>query len=112
MIAVENAFKLIEENTAIGEIEIINASDAFGRILRENVYSAVNLPPFRASVKDGYAVMDTDGKGRREIIGRSDAGSAVNYLFKNCLQSFIDNFEQRIEDNFVNYNLTKNMFSF
>lgn len=80
MIAVENAFKLIEENTAIGEIEIINASDAFGRILRENVYSAVNLPPFRASVKDGYAVMDTDGKGRREIIGRSDAGSAPDLL--------------------------------
>ncbi|XP_043466682.1 gephyrin isoform X2 [Leptopilina heterotoma] len=80
MVPVESAFKLIEENTIIGEVEIINACNAFGRILRENVYSAVNLPPFRASVKDGYAVLDTDGKGRREIIGRLDAGSTPNLL--------------------------------
>ncbi|XP_051164081.1 molybdenum cofactor synthesis protein cinnamon [Leptopilina boulardi] len=83
MISVESAFKLIEENVTMGEIEIISAWNAFGRILRENVFSVVNLPPFRASVKDGYAVLDTDGKGLRKVIGSSDAGDAPNLLHLN-----------------------------
>lgn len=80
MISVESALKLVEENVDVGEVETISVSNAFGMILRENVYSVVNLPPFRASIKDGYAVLATDHKGRREVVGRSDAGAAVSIL--------------------------------
>lgn len=31
-------------------------SDGMGRVLAQDVYAKDNLPPFPASVKDGYAV--------------------------------------------------------
>ncbi|XP_056402176.1 gephyrin isoform X18 [Hyla sarda] len=45
-----------------------------GRVLAQEVYAKDNLPPFPASVKDGYAVRAADGPGDRFIIGESQAG--------------------------------------
>uniref|UniRef100_A0A8C7FL52 Gephyrin n=1 Tax=Oncorhynchus kisutch TaxID=8019 RepID=A0A8C7FL52_ONCKI len=45
-----------------------------GRVLAQDVYAKDNLPPFPASVKDGYAVRAADGPGDRFIIGESQAG--------------------------------------
>ena len=39
-----------------------------------------SLPPFRASLKDGYAAIASDGVGIRDVLGNSVAGSnAVSY---------------------------------
>lgn len=74
-----------------------------GRVLAQDVYAKDNLPPFPASVKDGYAVrgekrnrgvchiwlffwsllslsvflIAADGPGDRFIIGESQAGEQV-----------------------------------
>ncbi|XP_044127559.1 gephyrin isoform X2 [Bufo gargarizans] len=63
-----------------GENEFLHASSApitlygMGRVLAQEVYAKDNLPPFPASVKDGYAVRAADGPGDRFIIGESQAG--------------------------------------
>uniref|UniRef100_A0AAQ4RAU4 Gephyrin n=1 Tax=Gasterosteus aculeatus aculeatus TaxID=481459 RepID=A0AAQ4RAU4_GASAC len=49
-------------------------TDGMGRVLAQDVYAKDNLPPFPASVKDGYAVRAADGPGDRFIIGESQAG--------------------------------------
>lgn len=41
------------------------SSDGLGRVLAQDIYAKDNLPPFPASVKDGYAV-------------RGEAAPAVN----------------------------------
>ncbi|KAL7992341.1 hypothetical protein Chor_016597 [Crotalus horridus] len=48
--------------------------NGMGRVLAQDVYAKDNLPPFPASVKDGYAVRAADGPGDRFIIGESQAG--------------------------------------
>jgi len=45
------------------------------RILAEDVVARDPLPPFPASIKDGYAVIASDGIGLREVIGFSNAGT-------------------------------------
>lgn len=77
MISVEDATKIVYENAGRTKIETINASDAYGRILFNSVCSLVNLPPFRASIKDGYAVLASDGKGKRRVLGGVKAGTTV-----------------------------------
>lgn len=39
--------------------------------------SPLNLPPFRASIKDGYAVQADGGKGIKKVIGYVAAGDEV-----------------------------------
>lgn len=80
MISMEAAEKLIEENAVASDVEVVNVKNAFHRILREDVYSFCHLPPFRASVKDGYAILASDGKGRRKVLGKLEAGFAVSIL--------------------------------
>uniref|UniRef100_A0A8C1K5K7 Gephyrin n=1 Tax=Cyprinus carpio TaxID=7962 RepID=A0A8C1K5K7_CYPCA len=72
--AMDKAFITVLEMTAVLGTEIINYRDGMGRVLAQDVYAKDNLPPFPASVKDGYAVRAADGPGDRFIIGESQAG--------------------------------------
>ncbi|XP_052326783.1 gephyrin isoform X12 [Oncorhynchus keta] len=72
--SMDKAFITVLEMTAILGTEIINYRDGMGRVLAQDVYAKDNLPPFPASVKDGYAVRAADGPGDRFIIGESQAG--------------------------------------
>jgi gephyrin len=45
------------------------------RVLAEDVRSVENLPPFPASMMDGYAVVAKDGKGTFDVCGSATAGS-------------------------------------
>ncbi|MCT4564586.1 MAG: molybdopterin molybdotransferase MoeA [Maledivibacter sp.] len=62
-------------------IEVIDISKAVGRILAEDVFSNVNVPHFRRSTVDGYAVISKDTHGASEglpafleVIGEVDMG--------------------------------------
>ena len=44
----------------INKIEVINLLDAEDKILAENIYSKINLPPFKNSAVDGYALLKQD----------------------------------------------------
>ncbi|XP_011882674.1 PREDICTED: gephyrin [Vollenhovia emeryi] len=76
MISVGEAVRLIRTSVEQKRVESVNVKDAHGRILSEDIYSNCDLPPFRASIKDGYAVLASDGKGRRKVLCGVKAGTA------------------------------------
>lgn len=59
--------------------EIVLARDVYqhnGSVLAQDVFASVPLPPFNASIKDGYAVIAQDGDGLRKVLPKvSLAGS-------------------------------------
>lgn len=81
MISIEEALQLICKYT-----EPLNSNDKLeedlerchGRILDGDLYSKYDLPPFRASIKDGYAVLANDGKGKRKVLSAIKAGDTVS----------------------------------
>ncbi len=46
--------------SVINKTEIINLLDAQDKILAENIYSKIDLPPFKNSAVDGYALLKKD----------------------------------------------------
>uniref|UniRef100_G3PIJ7 Gephyrin n=1 Tax=Gasterosteus aculeatus aculeatus TaxID=481459 RepID=G3PIJ7_GASAC len=92
--SMDKAFITVLEMTPILGIEVINyrgesskcvsvcarsaqfnaQTYGLGRVLAQDIYAKDNLPPFPASVKDGYAVRAADGPGDRFIMGESQAG--------------------------------------
>ena len=49
-----------KQSILIKQIELINLLDAEDKILAENIYSKINLPPFKNSAVDGYAILKND----------------------------------------------------
>lgn len=85
MISIEDALNIIKET--IEELPKVQVDiwQCLGRVLSETVYSPCHIPPFRASIKDGYAVICSDGKGKRKVLGGIEAGRTVKKLnFHNC----------------------------
>uniref|UniRef100_T1JB58 MoaB/Mog domain-containing protein n=1 Tax=Strigamia maritima TaxID=126957 RepID=T1JB58_STRMM len=75
-IPVRTAVDNILRETKILDFETLNYKDAHGRVLAIDVRAKDPLPPFPASVKDGYAVIAADGVGIRKVLGESSAGSS------------------------------------
>jgi molybdopterin molybdotransferase len=55
--------------------EPVEVGAAAGRVLAEDVRSAVDLPPFPSSAMDGYAVRVADLPGTLRVVGESAAGT-------------------------------------
>ncbi|KDP42916.1 hypothetical protein JCGZ_23858 [Jatropha curcas] len=53
----------------------VSLHDALGKVLAEDIRAPDPLPPYRASVKDGYAVVASDGPGEYPVITESRAGN-------------------------------------
>jgi len=76
MISVEQASQIISENTQLpNKSNDINLIDALGYVLFEDVLSPINMPPFRQSAMDGYALQLHDAK-TYSLIGEIKAGDA------------------------------------
>ncbi|KAF2890704.1 hypothetical protein ILUMI_15469, partial [Ignelater luminosus] len=58
-------------------IEVIDITQSLNRVLAEDVYAKDPLPPFNASIKDGYAVKAADGAGIRTVRDVVAAGDTV-----------------------------------
>lgn len=53
----EAAIHALKESVqAVTEIQVCSLSDVLGRVLAENVFAPLDLPPFHASAMDGFAV--------------------------------------------------------
>ncbi|XP_015109659.1 gephyrin [Diachasma alloeum] len=74
MISMKEAEEIINRYTWQGENEFVDLWDCHGRILSEDIRAQCDLPPFRASIKDGYAVVASDGGGQRRVLGGLEAG--------------------------------------
>lgn len=64
-------------------------SHALGMILAQSVHAAEPLPPFRAAVKDGYAVWAADGPGLYPITGASTAGHDPDFVLAQGSVAYI-----------------------
>ena len=79
MISVEDAKSRVFSSFSILGSEQIAVSNAFGRVLAEDIYSRVNQPPVAVSSMDGYAVRTIDVRTTPKkllLIGESSAGSS------------------------------------
>ncbi len=83
LVTLEEAVKKLYEHFEPKPLgfEEIPLFDAFGRVLAEDVYSEVDVPPFDRAAMDGYAVKAADTFGAREdkpvklkIIGKVKVG--------------------------------------
>ncbi|XP_043716434.1 molybdopterin biosynthesis protein CNX1 [Telopea speciosissima] len=75
MIPVNDALEIVLSTAQRLEPITVPLQDAFGKILAEDIRASDPLPPYRASVKDGYAVVASDGPGEYPIITESRAGN-------------------------------------
>ncbi|MDH3528193.1 MAG: molybdopterin molybdotransferase MoeA [Acidobacteriota bacterium] len=77
MISIEEALKIVEDQTFCLPVEGVGLEGCVGRVLAEDVYSDMDLPPFDRSQMDGFAVRSLDvgmSPARLRIIGESAAG--------------------------------------
>lgn len=78
MISVKNAFYLLDEHIQVtSETEYVTCINALKMILAENIHAALDLPPFRQSVMDGYALR-LHNSHNYKLIGEVQAGSSFN----------------------------------
>lgn len=80
MISVNQAKKIIEDNTVPLPWQYISLEESTGCALAESVYSEVDVPSFPQSSMDGYAIAYTAllASRRAEINGEIAAGSVLN----------------------------------
>lgn len=77
MIPVTKAIKIVERESPSLGTERIGLADAVGRVLAEDIFADMDMPPFDRSQMDGYAVKAADTIGTPvvlEIVGESAAG--------------------------------------
>ncbi len=79
LLSPDEALALVLERVQPLEAERVPVSAASGRVLAEAARAVVDLPPFRSSAMDGYAVRATDTPGRLRIAGRVAAGRPVDH---------------------------------
>ncbi|EFO28413.1 hypothetical protein LOAG_00059 [Loa loa] len=75
-VSVEEAMEMIEEHASLtNRTRLVRVTDIKpGDILAENVNATKAHPEMRTSVKDGYAVIASDGKGIRKVVTGTTAG--------------------------------------
>lgn len=66
--ALEVIKKVIPSNNDTLNLGIQDIPNLIGKVLAQDVISPENIPPFPASVKDGYAVLASDGVGMRKVM--------------------------------------------
>lgn len=74
MIPYEEAFETIINNSRTLGKEQVNFRNSLNRVLAENVYSDINMPPFNKSAMDGYACRKSDLANPLEVIETIAAG--------------------------------------
>ena len=85
MISVEEAYERIMAHFQALEPEEVELLDSLDRVLAEDVYSDIDIPPFANSAMDGYAVRSQDVIGASvenpvvlRVIGNLAAGYTIN----------------------------------
>ncbi len=73
MISVNEARKIISENTDKAQEMIVGLQKSLGRLVAEDIYSPIDVPSFDNSAMDGYA-MEFDGQKEWELEGVIQAG--------------------------------------
>lgn len=75
MIAFDKAFELVMSSAKPGSTEQVILLNALNRVLAEDIFSDINMPPFNKSAMDGYACRREDIKNDLEIVDEIPAGT-------------------------------------
>jgi molybdopterin molybdotransferase len=82
MIPIEEALERVLENTRPLPMESIAFTEAAGRLLREDVSSDIDMPPFPRSAVDGFALRSRDVESvpaMLRVVGTVPAGSFPDF---------------------------------
>jgi len=82
MIQIEDAFRILNTIVFHPEIEYIRLMNSLGRILAEDIISAISMPPFDKSAMDGYAISSNDTSEQFKIVETIAAGSVPSHTIK------------------------------
>jgi len=89
MVGVDEALARVLESVALLPVAEVPLLDALGLVLAEPVVAEADVPPFRNSAMDGYAVRAGDTAGaafdrpvRLRVVGQIAAGQAVDLALK------------------------------
>lgn len=77
LVPMDEALSMIMANSQCLPQKIITLEDSLGYVLASDVFAKEPFPPFPASVKDGYAVLASDGPGERLVLGPVTAGEVT-----------------------------------
>lgn len=95
LLSVQGALEKIKNAIRpVQDIEIIQIDSCLNRILSEDVFSPIPLPPFKSSAMDGFALKESDWVNNADkefsIIGRSLAGHPFEGAVKknHCIRIF------------------------
>ena len=80
MLSVEAAQSTVLAQAAPLPPRSVAARSARGHVLAAEIRASQPLPPFPASVKDGYAVVAADGPGTYPIVGEAIAGRMADFV--------------------------------
>src|SRR5690349_4702392 len=75
ILSLAEAQALVRERVHPLPAEAVPLAEAAGRVLAELATAAVDLPPFRSSAMDGYALRAADTPGTLPVVFRVAAGS-------------------------------------
>lgn len=78
MISVTEALSIVSNITYTSKKTTVLLKDADGLVLSDDVVSPINMPPFRQSAMDGYA-LSLHHHNSYEVIGEVPAGSGIDY---------------------------------
>jgi gephyrin len=79
LLPVADALAIVLAQAAALPARPVALGDAPGLVLAEDVVAREPLPPFPASVKDGYAVVAADGPGDYPVAGAVTAGHVAEF---------------------------------
>jgi len=74
MITSEKAYQLTQETNYLTKTEQVPLPQLIGRVLAEDIFSDLNMPPFNKSAMDGFACRAEDLENELEIIEVIPAG--------------------------------------
>jgi molybdopterin molybdotransferase len=80
MISIEEAKRIIAENSIQLNSCIVPLDKASGLILAKDIYASINIPAFPQSGMDGYALAFSSAKKQFKIEGEQAAGSNINTM--------------------------------
>ncbi len=76
MIELREALQILEQTPQHPVSEVVPVAHALGRVLAEDVVSAIEMPPFDKAAMDGYAIHSQDPAAEWEVTGVVAAGAA------------------------------------
>ncbi|MCC7455282.1 MAG: molybdopterin molybdotransferase MoeA [Crocinitomix sp.] len=82
MVSINQALKLIDSQVKLSARENVVLTEMVGRILAEPLYAPLDLPPFRQSAMDGYAINYLPDQKHYTIKGEIAAGSSDTFELK------------------------------